>query len=234
MDDHSRLTDCIRYFVGVANNSGCDTCLFVRCSVNYGQRRFTVNRVPDVGDMGQADRKVQRFTEYSQLGAAGRQLSTLAELDQKLGRLVAARDDLDLRRLEHVLVDVRDTQRRLEDAFLRATEIGTSGGAQATAVAVPASPESIGERVLNRLLVLGYEKVQIVTRQEKLAELARRDGEVLVEARRDGVLHKGRVVLRGGRLTSVEIHPGRDPFRNGTLRPRCLALEKIKTNAGSG
>ena len=147
-----------------------------------------------------------------ELGAAGRQLSTLAELDQKLGRLVAARDDLDLRRLEHVLVDVRDTQRRLEDAFLRATEIGTSGGAQATAVAVPASPESIGERVLNRLLVLGYEKVQIVTRQEKLAELARRDGEVLVEARRDGVLHKGRVVLRGGRLTSVEIHPAYSIF----------------------
>ena len=146
------------------------------------------------------------------VAAAGGRLATLSEIDQKLGRLVAARDDLDLRRLEHLLVDVRDTQKRLEDAFLRTAEAGRTATATTSELAAPAGPESIGERIVNRLLALGYEQVQIVTRAEKLAELLGRDGEVLVEARQGGVLHKGRVVLRGGRLADVELHPAYSIF----------------------
>ena len=123
-----------------------------------------------------------------------------------------------VRRIEHVLLDLRDTQKRLEDGIMRTIE---SGRAQATDTAgtsalVPAasahSPISIGERVTNRLLAMGYERVQIITRAEKLVELASKDGEVMIEARRDGVLHKGRVLMRGGRMSDVELHPAYSIF----------------------
>jgi len=153
-----------------------------------------------------------------QLHEDGRRLEVLEEIDVKLGKLVAERDDLDLRRLEHVLLDVRDTQKRLEDAILRTLEAGRTGApapeGPGTALVVPAAaaPHTTAERVTNRLLAMGYERVQIITRSEKLAELASRDGEVTVEARRDGVLHKGRVLMRGGRMGDVELHPAYSIF----------------------
>ena len=138
-------------------------------------------------------------------------LSVLEELDQKLARLVAERRDLDLRRIEHAILELRDAQRRQEDAFLSAVE-GRRHEPAHTEVLTGPSDEAVGERVTNRLLSLGYERVQIVTRKEKLAELARRDGEVLVEARRDGVLYKGRASLRAGRITDVELNPAYSIF----------------------
>jgi hypothetical protein len=152
---------------------------------------------------------VRRLREDAQ------RLSVLDELDQKLGRLVRERDDLDLRRIEHVLIDVRDGHRRLEDALLRVAQLGQgtgSGAAPTTDLVAGPSNESIGERVGNRFLALGYEQVQIVTRTEKLAELVRKDGEVLIEARKDGVLYKGRAILRGGSLVDVEMNPAYSIF----------------------
>lgn len=137
-------------------------------------------------------------------------LATLDEILHKVSELVAARDDLDLRRLEHVLIDMRDAQGRLEDAFLRAVEVTASPGEGNGSVAV--GGQGLGERVVNRLLALGYERVQLVTRPEELAELTGGDGEVLVEARRGGALYKGRVVIRAGRLTDVEINPSYSIF----------------------
>ncbi len=142
-----------------------------------------------------------------ELRAGTQRLNVLQEIDHKLARLVADREDLDLRRIEHVLLDLRDTQRRLEDALLRTFEARSLPSSPGRELAPVPLPESIGERVVNRLLSLGYEQVEIVTRFEKLAELARSDGEVLVEAKREGVLHKGRVSLRLGRLADVEMTP---------------------------
>jgi len=136
-----------------------------------------------------------------------RRLDGLQEIDEKLGRLVADRDDLDLRRIEHLLLDLRDTQQRLEDALLRTLEAGRGASANADALALPLKPEAVGERVVNRLLALGYSQVEIITRFEKLAEIGGKDGEVLVEAKREGVLHKGRVTFRSGRLADVEMRP---------------------------
>lgn len=137
-------------------------------------------------------------------------LDRLQDVQASLARLVQERDDLDLRRIEHLLVDLRETQERLEDALLRAVE-SASARAESRAV-VPHAPENLGERVVNRLLALGYERVQVVTRPEKLTELAAGGGEVLVEARRQGVLHKGRVVIRGGRISDVELNPAYSIF----------------------
>ena len=149
-----------------------------------------------------------------QLRDLARRVERLDDLDLKLGRLVAERDDLDLRRLEHVLIDMREGQRRLEEALLRSAERSLAPGASASSTELVASPsaEAVGERVVNRLLVMGYDEVQVITRAEKLLELMHKDGEVLVEARRDGVLYKGRVLLRGGRLSDVELNPAYSIF----------------------
>ena len=143
-----------------------------------------------------------------------RALEHLEELTRDVRALASDRSDLDLRRIEHVLVELRDTQIRLEDALLRhaeATREAILRGDSSTALAIPAG-DGIGERAVNRLLALGYERVQLVTRAEKLAELSTRDGEILVEARRDGVLNKGRVLVREGRIANVELHPAYSIF----------------------
>ena len=141
--------------------------------------------------------------------AAGR-LENLDDIERHLRRLVTERDDLDLRRIERVLVDQRDAQKRVEDALLSTLEKGRVESSSGDLI--PAVPVGLGERVTNRLLALGYERVQLVTRSEKLSELAQQDGEVLVEARRAGVLHKGRVVIRAGRIADVEITPSYSIF----------------------
>lgn len=140
-------------------------------------------------------------------------LRILADVLASLEKLVADRDDLDLRRIEHVLIDVRDGSRRLEDALLRFVESARNGTAAPGTELVPfVRQDGLGERVTNRLLALGYERVQIVTRTEKLHELGAKDGEVLVEARRSGVLHKGRILIRGGQLADVEMNPAYSIF----------------------
>lgn len=148
------------------------------------------------------------------LRGSSARLEALDELKILVRKLVEDRDDLDLRRLEHVLVDLRDTQKRLEDSLVRAIESARKADREGSQeVLHPHSvAESLGERVLNRLLAMGYTRVHVVTRPEKVLELVNKDGEILVEARRDGVLHKGRVLVRGGRLADVEINPAYSIF----------------------
>jgi hypothetical protein len=150
------------------------------------------------------------------LGEMAGELEHLRALDdvaRDVKRLGTEREDLDLRRIEHVLVDVRDATRRLEGALFSAAERAGRGALEGGTELVPrAMAETLSERVTTRLLALGYDTIQIVTRPEKLSEMAARDGEVLIEARRAGVLHKGRVLVRAGRLTDVEVHPAYSIF----------------------
>ncbi|HVS19066.1 MAG TPA: hypothetical protein VMT18_10740 [Planctomycetota bacterium] len=135
-----------------------------------------------------------------------RRLSTLESIEAALARLTAQRGDLDLRRIEHVLIELRDGGRRLEDAWLAA---GQSPRAAEGPERHPVRPASLAERVTNRLLALGYERVRLVTTPAELAALAAEpgggDGEIVVEARRAGAPCKGRVLLRAGALTEVEV-----------------------------
>ncbi|TAJ17867.1 MAG: hypothetical protein EPO68_08785 [Planctomycetota bacterium] len=135
----------------------------------------------------------------AQLGGRLAALDHLAEIERATRVLADARGDLDLRRVEHVLVDIRDAQRRVEDALLRSVE-RTSGDA------APAAP-NLADAITNRLLALGYDRVQLAGTDEELGRLALTDGDVLVEARKSGVAHKGRVLVRGGRIHAVEIQP---------------------------
>jgi hypothetical protein len=132
-----------------------------------------------------------------------RALETLPELQRTLTRWLAERDDLDLRRIEHLLIDLRDGSKRVEELLLRSEE----RRAQAGDALVPELPPALGERVVNRLVALGYEKIELVTPHAELEALASQGGDVVVEARRAGVLCKGRVRVRAGRIDSVQLQP---------------------------
>jgi len=137
-----------------------------------------------------------------------RRLETLDELQRNVARWLAERDDLDLRRIEHILIDLRDGSRRVEEQLLRAGELR----AEASDTLVPAVAPSVGERVVNRLVALGYERVELVTPFQELEAMAASGGDVVVEARREGVLCKGRVRVRAGRIEAVQLQPALSVF----------------------
>jgi hypothetical protein len=130
-----------------------------------------------------------------------RALEVLPEIQRTLTRLLSERDDLDLRRVEHLLIDLRDGSKRVEELLLRAEELR----AQPAATLVPLAPPALGERVVNRLVALGYERIELVTPHAELEAIQHQGGDVLVEARREGVLCKGRVRVRAGRIESVQL-----------------------------
>ena len=136
-----------------------------------------------------------------------RGLDRLDEIKSALARLLESHGELDLRRLEHVLLDIRDGQRRVEERLLSVVEGTRSSRAQAGALElVPAlDSNALADRVVTRLLALGYERVQLVTPPAELAALVAGDGDILVEARRDGAPCKGRILVRSGMLADVQL-----------------------------
>lgn len=142
------------------------------------------------------------------LERAARRLDALDEIKSGLQRLNADREDLDLRRIEHALLEIRDGQRRLEDRLMSLIESRATPGAVASRDQTPAG---LVERVTTRLLAQGFERVQIVTPREELPA-GEADGSVLVEAHRDGVLYKGRVEVRAGALLDVDLKPAYSAF----------------------
>lgn len=120
------------------------------------------------------------------------------------------RADLDLRRIEHVLIEIRDAQGRLDQTLQSVLERPEPSAFEPTLV--PRGTRGLGERVTNRLVALGYERVQILTPIDELDELAQDDGEVLVEARRFGSLCKGRVQIKAGTIGEVRVQPSYSTF----------------------
>jgi hypothetical protein len=51
-----------------------------------------------------------------------------------------------------------------------------------------------------------------VTPPDELARMASADGQVVVEARREGALCKGRVAIREGRIDGVHLEPAYTAF----------------------
>ncbi|MFT4648945.1 MAG: hypothetical protein ACI87O_001178 [Planctomycetota bacterium] len=110
---------------------------------------------------------------------------------------------LDLRRIEHLLVDIRDGGRRFEERWLAAAE--HPGGA--SDLGLP-----LAERIRARLLSMDFERIEIITPSEYHAGLLETGGEVLVEARRSGASYKGKVRVDGGLLIEVNLRPSHTLF----------------------
>jgi hypothetical protein len=145
----------------------------------------------------------RRLAALDRLQACESALQKLGERDQ----------GLDLRRVEHVLIDVRDGLKRLEDRLLAVAEARPGSGGGGTAALLPAAGASaLLDRVLQRLLALGYERIHVVTPATELARLHDAEGWVVVEARRDGVACKGRVHVARGLVGELEIQPAYSAF----------------------
>ncbi len=136
------------------------------------------------------------------------------ELREGLNKLVTERGDIDLRRLEHVLIDQREALTRLEDALLTTVEQAIAQRASESRSAAPVNEtpprgraDELGERIVNRLLAMGYERVHLAAPKADLEALDPARGEVLVEAQKLGVVYKGSVVLSEGRITDVDLEP---------------------------
>jgi len=140
-------------------------------------------------------------------------LDRLVELAEAQAKERSERGEVDGRRLEHVLVEVRDGIKRLDQTVMTFLE-------QQASLAERPSPDAntppntgrnrqpaLAERVVNRLLALGYEGVQLVPDREELERAFEEDGDVLVEVRRDGALYKGRVEISGGVIQDVVVRP---------------------------
>jgi|GEM_PF-4974704 len=154
--------------------------------------------------------------------ALDEQTRALEAIAARLEKSAAERSDIDLRRTEHVLIDIRDGLKGLEDAVIEAA----SRPAVVEREIVPAAPPSdepvddeqrradaadgVVERLHNRLNALGYERVQLLGERDLYEMASTGRVEVPVEARRDGVVHKGRCVVEKGRVLDVRMDP---PYR---------------------
>lgn len=147
-----------------------------------------------------------------ELAKYGERLAALEQIQSTLSRVAREREDLDLRRIEHVLIELRDGQRRLEDTLLRASQAGLHSEAGRTGASSDAA--GLSERIVQRLIAHGFEHVQVVPTLDEIARLFEAGGahEVLVEARRGGVHCKGRVLVRDGVVVDVEVKPAYSMF----------------------
>ncbi len=142
----------------------------------------------------------------------------LERISAGLQRIVDAHAELDLRRIEHALYDVRDASRRVEDRLLASLEarasadsaVQVAGGALTTTSSAVSG--LLAERVVTRLLALGYERIQFVTPLVEVQKLSASDGEIAVEARRDGAACKGRVIVRGGAIADLVLQSAYSTF----------------------
>ncbi len=151
--------------------------------------------------------------------AAFERLSRLDEIAANLKALTVREDDLDLRRLEHVLIDIRDGQRRVEDRLLALVEAraneSLTGVAASTSALQPAGAAAGGamtDRIVTRLLALGYERITFVTNASDIARIASEGGAITIEARRDGAACKGRVIVADGRIDDLQIQSAYSTF----------------------
>jgi hypothetical protein len=145
-------------------------------------------------------------------------LDTLDEIPQGLRALIESTKELDLRRLEHLLLDLRNEHKLLREQLMQIVESSRHAASEKTVMAAgvlegPAPVTTpLSERVVNRLLALGYERIQLITSTSELDELASGDGDVLVEARRAGAICKGRVKIHAGAISEVDVRSNHDMF----------------------
>ncbi len=143
-----------------------------------------------------------------------RRLARLEDAAGRLGRAAAegqaAREPRgELTRVEGLLEDLRDVQRRLDDRLVALAERVSAPAQVVVAGAVTGSDSgALVERAQNRLLALGFEQIEVVTPRSEIEP----DGAIVVEARRSGAVHKGEVRFQRGAVVDVTLRPSYELF----------------------
>ncbi len=129
-------------------------------------------------------------------------------IEAQLAELKESQDSgTDLRRVEHLLVDLRDSMQRIQNALLEYSEQAAGGGGRREDGVWP-----LPDRLRARLLAMGFQRIELLPPDQGWEALESSDGEVRVEARRAGSLYKGRVEIEGGRLGEVHLRPSHSLF----------------------
>ena len=139
----------------------------------------------------------------------------LEAIEQHLASLAGGEGSPELRRLEHVLVDMRDGQKRFEERIVSLTEsLGRAAnvGDSQPLLGSYSHSAGLGERVVTRLLAMGFERIQVLSSAEEQAKLLEDGGSLVVEARRGSALHKGRVQIEDGAIVDVQLRSAFETF----------------------
>jgi hypothetical protein len=136
-------------------------------------------------------------------------LERLDSIDGQVRALTEQQKGLDLARLEHVLIDLRDAQKRLEERLVGAVE---AQGRAVTSESETPGRASLSERVMSRLLAMGFERIEVLTSLADLEAIGEGDGEVIVEARKGGAMHKGRLSVKSGTISDVRLRSAYESF----------------------
>lgn len=139
-----------------------------------------------------------------------KRLDHLDQLDDIRGGVQRVADEhgnLDLRQVEHALLDIRDGQKRMEDRLIQTIEALRSRPAAPSEGSQDVPARILADRVFGRLVTLGYEQISLLTPIDELDSMTGEgeNGEVLIEARRNGVQCKGRVTIQDGVILDVEL-----------------------------
>jgi hypothetical protein len=135
-------------------------------------------------------------------------LEAIEPVGEDLERVAAVAESLDLGRLEHLLSELRDSQKRLNERLLFLAE---ERGRPGEVAAETTQPVPLGERITNRLLAMGFEGIQLLGGPEALEDCAA-EADVVVEARRGGAFCKGRVRVRDGVIAQVDLRTAHSMF----------------------
>jgi len=150
------------------------------------------------------------YTRIARVDERLKDLEGLARLEETLKGLKDGATGVDLERVEHLLEDLRDANRRVGRQLIDLTE-QTVSESVSQETSRPVGP-LLGERITNRLIVLGCERIELLVGSGDLERIAAEGGEVGFEARRDGALAKGRVEVADGRLVNVDISTSHQMF----------------------
>ena len=109
-----------------------------------------------------------------------------------------------------LVTDISD-RKRSEERIAQALEAREHEPSVEAAPGAPA-PARLPERVINRLVALGYERIELLTPAAEFEALVEGEGEIRVEARRSGATYKGRVLVNQGAIVEVALRPPYEIF----------------------
>lgn len=92
------------------------------------------------------------------------------------------------------------------------TDSASAGSSGASLGSSEPNHEALSGRVTSFLEREGFHDVRIVTAADEIDAALVHSGQLIVEARREGAIHKGRVSLQNGYPVAVELRPGHSIF----------------------
>ncbi|MCA8970829.1 MAG: hypothetical protein KDC95_13630 [Planctomycetes bacterium] len=134
----------------------------------------------------------------------------MKSLNDRLQKLVDGLEALGTRRVEDQLADIHDVLTGIRDGLDGRSQVAVAALASAGGETRMHAPSGLIDVVEAKLYNLGYTKVTVVTDLSSVDK--ERPVRVVVEAERDGALHKGHLVLSGTAVTEFEMQQSYTTF----------------------